>query len=160
MWEGVVHVVPPPQFRHQDLEGELHHVLAARASGRGLKAIAEVGVYRPGRDDDFRVPDLVVVHPRHVSVRGVEGRAELVVEIRSPHDETYTKLPFYAAVGCRQMLVVDRDTCALELFVLRDGDLAAAPGPFVLSAVGVTIATLPRPGLRLTWEGGATDIVV
>jgi Uma2 family endonuclease len=41
-----------------------------------------------------------------------------VIEIRSPHDETYDKLPFYAALGVHEVVIIDRDTKHPELYRL------------------------------------------
>lgn len=77
----------------------------------GLEVVYEAGVIAPGVDDwrDFRVPDLVVARPEHVSDRGVEGRAELVIEIHSPGDETLDKIGWYRRVGVQELLVVERE---------------------------------------------------
>lgn len=113
MWDGVQHVVPPPSFGHQHRGTGLLTVFATLAAGSGLLATYETGVFRPGTSKDYRIPDLVVVHPDHVSERGVEGRAELVVELRSPDDESWEKLPFYAEMGVQEVLIVDATACAV-----------------------------------------------
>jgi Uma2 family endonuclease len=41
-------------------------------------------------------------------------RAEVVVELRSPDDETYAKLDWYARLGVGQVLVVDVATRRAE----------------------------------------------
>jgi Uma2 family endonuclease len=61
------------------------------------------------RFDEMWEADVVVARPEHTSSRGVEGPAGLVVEIRSPDDETYEKFPFYEQVGVREVLVVELD---------------------------------------------------
>jgi len=85
-----------------------------------------------------------------VTRRGVEGPAELVVEVRSPGDETYDKLPFYERKGVRQVLVVARDALAVQLF---EGAQLVAPGPvgFLLTALGLSVQTRPRWG-RPSWS--------
>jgi Uma2 family endonuclease len=163
MWEGVLHMVPAPSGPHQRLAHRLGATLVPFADSKGLVASHETGLYRPGADEsDYRVPDLVYARPEHASDRGVEGRAELAVEIRSPRDETYAKLGFYAEAGVQELLVVDRDTYALELFVLRGATLHAAlpdaSGAVLLSSLGVSLATVAGPALRLTWDGGTTEI--
>ena len=76
----------------------------------------------------YRVPDLGYARPEHVSERGIEGRAALVVEILSPGDESYEKLPFYRQVGVEEVLFVDQATRAFE--VRRpDGDGWRLVGP-------------------------------
>ena len=147
MWEGVLHVVPQPLTPHQHLAAQLTAILLRVAEARGLVFLPETAVYRPDEmDANYRVPDLLVARPEHVTRRGVEGPAELVVEIRSPGDETYDKLPFYERMACRQVLVIDRDTLAVELF---EGTRAVAAGPdgFRLAALDVTIEAQPGPAL-------------
>jgi Uma2 family endonuclease len=46
------------------------------------------------------------------------GRGVLRSEIRSPDDETYEKLPFFARIGVRELLVIDRDSKRPEIFRL------------------------------------------
>jgi Uma2 family endonuclease len=48
-----------------------------------------------------------------------------VIEIRSPEDETYEKLPFYAALGIRDVIVVDRDTKRPEIYRLAGAQYVA-----------------------------------
>ena len=116
MWEGELHMVPPPDFNHQRRESRLLRALGPVADQGGLEVVPEAGLYEA--DDSWRVPDLVVVRPEHVTRRGVEGGAVLAVEIRSPDDETLAKMPFYARFGVEELLVVDRDTAGVELFRL------------------------------------------
>jgi Uma2 family endonuclease len=56
------------------------------------------------------VPDLVVFHPSVGAEEGVRGPASLVVEIRSPGDESFEKLPFFDRIGVGEVLIIDRDT--------------------------------------------------
>src|SRR5438270_5835277 len=81
MWEGVLHMVPQPLSRHQLLGARLLTALTPAADERRLWAAYETSVFRPGGAGfDYRVPDLVFARPERFSERGVEGRAELVVE--------------------------------------------------------------------------------
>jgi Uma2 family endonuclease len=121
MWEGVLHMGPQPIWEHQHLGAELLVVLARVVKRNGLVIVYETELHRA--EDDWRVPDLLVVDPAEHGRRGVDGRAELAVEIRSPGDETYEKLGFYAAKELGELLVIDRDTKAVELFILQDGRL-------------------------------------
>jgi hypothetical protein len=61
------------------------------------------------------------------------------VEIISEDDRSREKLSFYAAVGVRELLLIDRDPWALELYRLRDGELD-----------GVGRSTLDRPDTLLS----------
>lgn len=164
MWEGELHMVPQPSGHHQRMAHELGAVLLPLAKAAGLIGLQEPGVHRPGRTDSWRVPELGYCRPEHYSrQKGVVGPTELLVEIRSPRDETYAKLPYYADLGCRDVLVIDRDSLAVELFVL-DGDrlVPAAPdgaGRVWLASVNAWIGRIEGPGLRVEWEGGQADLV-
>lgn len=163
MWDGVLHMVPPPMDNHQRLELSLGAALLPLATARGLVASVETGLFRPGQTErDYRVPDLVISRPENRTRHGVEGRAELVVELRSPNDETYHKLDFYAEMQVQELLVIDPGTCALAAFVLRREELVAVPagpdGSVALTCLGVTLSTPSAGTLRLAWPGGATDI--
>lgn len=63
----------------------------------------------------YRVPDLGFARAADVSERGIEGRAALVVEVLSPRDDAYQKLPFYRRVGVEELLFVDAVTKAFEV---------------------------------------------
>ena len=117
MWDGVLHMVPPPSSGHQHRGTKLIVLLHRLAGQAGLIAMYEAGLFRPGRDDDYRQPDHVLVRPGDLSARGVEGRAELVVEIRSPNDESYEKLPFFAEMEVQEVLILDGSTVDLRRLV-------------------------------------------
>ena len=94
----------------------------------------------------YRVPDLGMARPKDVSERGIEGRAVLVIEVLSPRDDSYAKLPFYRRVGVEELLFVDARTRAFE--VRRP----ASEGWEVVAADedGWTTLTSLGVGLRLT----------
>ena len=158
MWDGVVHVVPPAGGPHQRLGSRLLMALGPRAEALGLVPSYETGLFRAA--DDYRVPDLLFCRPASVSDRGAEG-AELVVELRSPGDETYAKLDFYAAVGVRELLVVHPDDRRVELFRAVEQRLlpvsADAEGALTCDVLGVRFATAAGV-LSLRWDGGSADL--
>lgn len=161
LWEGVLHMVPPPSGPHQRLGMRLAHVLDALAREKGLVGSYETGLFRPGTDDDYRVPDQLYAGPELLSERGVEGPAELVVEIRSPGDETYDKLRFYASLGVAEVLVVHPGEGRAELFLLRgDRHVLVQPdahGEVALRSLGLRLSTL-EGRLRLAWSGGHAEL--
>ncbi len=163
VWEGVLHMVPPPSYEHQRLGTLLLVFLEPIARGRGLLASYETGVFRPEAGEaDFRVPDLVVARPQQVTARGVEGGAEMVVEIRSPNDESVEKLPFYQALGVQEVLLIEPGERTVELYVLRGGRYHAAlpdaQGVVRSPALGVTFATAPGPQLVLGGPEGTVQV--
>ena len=139
---------PPPSFGHNDRGGDLYSLLRPLAIAAGMKVTYETGVFRPGRSDDYRQPNLAVSHPDHRSHRGIEGRAELVVEIRSPYDETWEKLAFFAEMGIPEVLILDFDSAVLlrlradspsyiEVAADVDGSVRSAVLPFWFANLGV-----------------------
>jgi Uma2 family endonuclease len=142
MWDGVLHMVPPPSYAHQKLGSALLVALKPFVEDQGLSIVYRVGVFRDGRD--YRVPDLVICREDQASERGVERGAEVVIELRSPGDETSEKLPFYGAMGVREVFVIDPATARIELFVLRGGKLL----PVVADASSVLRSEVLRVGLR------------
>ncbi|MEO6120690.1 MAG: Uma2 family endonuclease [Acidimicrobiales bacterium] len=160
-WDGELHMAPPPSGDHQQLGSRLLRVLGPLAEARGLVAVYETGLFRAGAERDYRIPDHTYARADQLSRRGVEGGPPLVIEIRSPADETYEKLDWYAAQGVGEVLVIEPDTRAVELFVLRGGRLVLVQGGSEgvrIAALEVTVAAVAGPLLRLSWDGGSADI--
>ena len=125
-WAGEWRLVNPPKFWHSVMNLRLALALAPLADARGLvAAIDACGVF--AADNDWRVPDQVYARPEDAREEGVVS-AELVVEIRSPGDDSYRKLPFYAARGVREVLVVHEDRRA-ELYPRDAGGEMVAVTP-------------------------------
>jgi len=147
MWDGVLHIVPPASSEHNELGADLMRLLGRLAAARGLRRFVEPGIFDPDVQSmtSYRVADLGFARPEHVTRRGIEGRAVLVVEILSAWDESYEKLPYYRRVGVEELLYVDQSTRAFE--VRRpDGDgwavVGADPdGGVELSSLGVGLRT-------------------
>jgi Uma2 family endonuclease len=163
VWEGVLHTPPPPSARHQRLATNLLFVLKPVVEARGLEAWSETGLYQPGAGErDYRVPDLMAARPERATERGVEGAADVVIEILSPDDETYEKLPFYEALGVLEVIIIEPRTRSVELHVLRGGKLPImAPDPsgaLRSEVLGVSLRTVEGPRLRIEWDGGGSDV--
>ncbi|MGH3852103.1 MAG: Uma2 family endonuclease [Pseudonocardiaceae bacterium] len=158
VWNGVLHMVPPPGGPHQDVGAELFLALGPLAKRHGLRPRYETGLYRA--DDDYRVPDQLYCRPGQLSDRGAEG-AELVVEIRSKGDETYDKIGFYAQVGVREMLIVHPDGRWVELLRAVGGRLlpvsADAESAVHSDVLDARFATV-EDRLRITWRDGVADV--
>jgi Uma2 family endonuclease len=162
MWDGVLHMVPPPSSWHQRFGTELLALLLPVAKARGLELSYETGFYRPACEErDYRVPDLVFARPEQYTKQGVGG-AELVVELLSEGDESREKLGFYAELGVSEVLLIDPDTREIELYVLRGGRLHVAlpddHGAVRSQVLGVSFTTAPGPRLSLSWPEGSGQI--
>lgn len=158
MWDGVLHMVPPPGGPHQRLATEFLLAAGPVAKQRGLVPHFETGLF--DHDANYRVPDLLFSRSDQLSERGVEG-AELVVEFRSPRDETYQKLDFYAAKGVREMLVLHPKERRFELLRNLGGRMVpvspADDGGVLCEVLGIRLATVDGK-LHLTWNGGSADL--
>jgi Uma2 family endonuclease len=157
VWEGVLHMVPPPSAKHQMLSTDLVIVLGPLARARGFRPLMETGLFRA--EDDYRVPDQMYARPDQIGERGVEGGAVLVVEIKSPGDETYEKLDWYAGTGVDSALVIDPDTRVAEVFVRQGDRMVPSTEPVtVIPALGVELVTVDGPRLRISWDGGSAEV--
>jgi Uma2 family endonuclease len=116
VWEGVLHMVPAPSHEHADIESQLHTVLRPLARQAGLTMIGQSNVGEG--EDDFRVPD-AALH-RSGSSGIWHPTAALVIEIVSPGDESWKKLPFYAAHEVDEVLIVDPQERSVD-WLGRDG---------------------------------------
>jgi Uma2 family endonuclease len=80
--------------------------------------VASIG----GWPNDYRIPDLVLLLPERFAIdrnEYFEGAPSAVVEIHSPDDERYEKLPFYARLGVPEVWVIHRDSKEPEIHVLK-----------------------------------------
>ena len=102
VWDGVLHMNPAPSGRHGKLDRQLAVLLEPLAERAG---VTSTGPFNLGEERDFRVPD-GGLH-RDWTDRVWYSTAALAIEIVSPGDETYDKLPFYAAHKVDEVLIVD-----------------------------------------------------
>jgi len=163
VWDGVLHVVPPASPRHQKFEFDLEAVLHPLVVAHGLEIFHEAGVYeRIGDARSFRTPDLIISDPQHVSERGIEARAEIVIEVLSPEDESRKKFEFYARCGISEFWIVHPITRAIEVYVLREGlyveEPAGPEGAIKAPRLGLRLRLVEGPKLRIVWGDGSAEI--
>jgi len=116
VWEGVLHMSPPPSSRHELLVGQLARALdpLARAQSLGLLGAAGIGV-----KDDHRVPDLTLLRPP-IQPQW-QPTAALAIEVLSWREPAAKKLDFYAAHQVDELLIVDPDKRDVDWLALREG---------------------------------------
>lgn len=166
VWEGVYFMPPLPNDEHQEFVQRLCYILEDVVGWQGLAKVRP-GVNLTGReedwDHDYRAPD-VIVFLRDTNAKNRRthwvGPADFLVEIVSPGDRTWEKLPFYESLGVREILIVDRNPWALELYRHQEGRLALVGrsthdqgGPLASATVPLVFelaAGQERPVLRVT----------
>lgn len=117
IWEGVYHMVPAPSHAHASIEAQLVRLLGPAADAAGLEATGQCNIGES--EHDFRVPDGALHRP------GAAGTwhptAAIVIEVVSPGDESWEKLPFYAAHRVDEVLIVDPQQRSVSWLALKDG---------------------------------------
>jgi Uma2 family endonuclease len=117
IWEGVYHMVPAPSGSHATIESQLHRLLGPLAMAVGLTMIGQSNLGES--EHDFRVPDSAL--HRSLPLGVWHPTAALVIEIVSPGDESWEKLPFYAAHDVDEVLIVDPQKRSVSWLAL-EGD--------------------------------------
>ncbi|HYV39214.1 MAG TPA: Uma2 family endonuclease [Gemmataceae bacterium] len=148
VWEGVYVVPPLPTNPHQNIVQWLSNVLfnVINLENRGsVFPGANVSDRRDGWSHSFRAPDIVaVLNGSTAEDCGTHwfGGPDFLVEVRSGKpDVVEEKLPFYARIGVRELLVVDRDSREMTLYrsdgnTMRPVDLSTIAGKkWLVSAV-------------------------
>jgi Uma2 family endonuclease len=170
VWDGVTIVAPLPDNEHQELVTKLSCVFFITVNDPGLgkvRAGTNVSDREAGWLHNYREPE-VAVFLQGTAARNCDthwvGGPDFAVEIISPHDWTRRKLPFYAQIGTRELLLVDRDPWALELYRLEGGTLVLAgksdlsePNMLTSSVLPLTFRLVPgevRPCIEVVHADG------
>jgi Uma2 family endonuclease len=124
-------MAPAPAYEHQRIVSAIDRFLGplCERHGRGVLAIGINVFNEASRAEDYRIPDFTFIaggRERLLARDGVRGGGpDAVIEVRSPDDETYDRLPFFAGLGVREVIVIDRDTKKTEIFRLAGSQYVA-----------------------------------
>lgn len=151
MWEGVLHMPPALNRYHQDLEFCLESYLrfywAPTCQGKVYHQINLTPI--GGWPNNYRIPDLVLLLPQRFAIdrnEYFEGAPDVVVEIHSPGDEAYEKLPFYRDLGVTEAWIIHRETRESEIHVLKRNSYqkqsASAQGWIRSPHMGIELASV------------------
>jgi Uma2 family endonuclease len=164
VWEGV-YIVSPDR-------NNIHQWFITRLMNAFLNVIdidsgdqLFYGINLSDREDwlqNYRIPDLAVIL-RGNPIRDLDthfrGGPDLVVEITSPGDRCREKLPFYARIGVREVLVIDRDPWAVELYRL-DGEELKLVGKATLDHPEIVASQVLPVGFSIESGAERPQIVV
>jgi Uma2 family endonuclease len=170
VWEGVYVMPPYPNNEHQFLQTRLTTILdlVVGLQGKGeVLAGANVSDRIEGWTHNYRCPDVAVFLKGNRAENHETfwfGGPDFAVEIVSPDDASRDKLEFYASVGVRELLIVDRAPWKLELYRLQGKSLvdvgnSVLPKPATLRSEVVPlsfrlVAGGPRPSVEVTHDDG------
>lgn len=166
VWEGVCVMNPMPNDEHQQLVNRFAAIF------QDVIDWPEIGDVRPGVNvsdrvenwrENYRVPD-VAVFLKDGAARNYgefwHGGPDLAIEIVSSNDRTRDKVPFYASVGVRELLIIDREPWKIDLLRTDSGQLkhlaSSTPANKVILASDVLPFTFqmqegaPRPRIAVT----------
>jgi len=138
VWDGVTIFMPLRNLEHQRIVAffmrVFHHIYELDGPVLCLPG-ANVSDRIQGWDKNYREPDVLVVFEDSQAKEcdtHLCGGPDFLVEVLSPDDRSREKLPFYAKIGSREVLLIDRDPWQLELYQLKRGKLrlvgTAKPG--------------------------------
>ncbi|MGH9125270.1 MAG: Uma2 family endonuclease [Acidimicrobiales bacterium] len=113
VWEGTYHMAPAPRFNHSYLDDAVAVLLHSYARAAGLIGS---GPFNLGGPDDYRVPDRGY-HRKLLDVVFCRTAA-IAIEIVSPDDESYQKLPFYALHHVDEVIFIEPATRRVRIFSL------------------------------------------
>ena len=121
VWEGVYVMVPFAHSRHGVVKSDLVYAVEGQARRAGLQGGDSFNL---GEPEDYRVPDAGWHHGP--TSRLYVPTAAIVLEVRSPDDDTFAKFGFYAAHGVDELLVAEPLARTVRCWHLLDGGYVEA----------------------------------
>jgi len=151
VWEGAYHMPPDPTVDHQSFVIVLAHALFDQAVAAGLVVTPGLHLCHPSHPlRDYRIPDVAIIDrdPRF-DVNGgfgVSGGVHLAIEIRSPNDESYAKVGFYAERGARRLLIIDGPAGVMVRYDLGDDGAYGETRSADPLEIGFGVSVMLEPG--------------
>src|SRR5262245_7519856 len=129
VWSGTYILRAPLDNEHQAVTTALATVCQIVVDWAGLGAV-RAHTYLSDREEEwlqnYRNPDVSVVLAGNRGKNCAShwcGSTDCVAETISPNDYSREKLPFYEKLSVREVLLIDRDPWALELYRLKNKKL-------------------------------------
>ncbi len=161
VWEGVYVMSPMANNEHQALATQLSAAICTVVDWRDLGLTlngANVSDSRDNWNHNYRIPDVLVFLNDSAAIDcGTHwfGGPDFAIEIVSPGDRTLEKLDFYAKIGTRELLVIDRHPWQLTLYRLTNSRLAPVAISDPQHSATIISAVIP---LRLDLDAKANCI--
>ena len=165
VWNGVYVMSPEADNSHQIIVTLLSSAIVESVRNRGILVLSGTNISDQVDDwtRNYRVPDIAVFMPGNPAENREThflGGPDFLVEVVSKYDRSRRKLDFYASVGVREVLFVNRDPWRLDLYTLGDGKLELAATSLRDGAIAIESDVLgmsfrlepsePRPRIEAT----------
>ena len=130
VWDGVYVMNAQPNDEHQSIVSRMSHIFECVVGDTGLGQVrpgTNISDRHEGWKENYRCPDVAVFLNNSTAINRRthwQGGPDLAVEIASPRDQTWEKIEFYASVGTRELIIVDRAPWAIELYRLSASQLS------------------------------------
>jgi|SRR5947209_6871213 len=165
VWDGVTFIMPDADTEHHDIA--IFFIWVFRSvfnpdHGDRVQGSTNVTDRLRGWRKNYRNPDVCLFRAGNPAEdRGTHwyGGPDFALEIVSPDDRSRDKLDFYAGVGTREVLILDRDPWRMELYQVSRGKMrlrgtGAVGGGVVTSTVTPftfqLVRSRPRPKIKIT----------
>jgi Uma2 family endonuclease len=136
VWQGDYHMAPAANFQHGRVQFEIARLLDSQVPP-GLVLGLEFNL---GDKTNFRVPDLGI-HRGDPSGSWF-ATAAIVVEVRSPDDESYEKFDFYFEHGVEEILIADLTTHEVRWFARGADGFVDADRSALLGVTSADVAAV------------------
>ena len=122
---GVLYMTPPPGYQHEDAVSRLNRMLSdymTAIGDSGTLYVPRAGIMK--EPNSWLEPDLFYVSAETKArlEPGYRNTADLVIEVISPGSAIYdrnTKADTYAALGVKELWLVDQSARIIEVRLLR-----------------------------------------
>ncbi len=176
VWDGDYLFMPLPNDVHQDIVNRFSQLMLVLFGWNSPDYVAP-GVNISDRPqnwrENYRCPDFVVYLQGNPAVNHEtfwHGGPDFLVEVVSEDDRSRDKLPFYASVSTREVLIIDRDPWTIELYQLQNGSLVligestiATPTILPSGVLPVSFQLIPgshRPGIKVSQVGSNQSWII
>jgi Uma2 family endonuclease len=166
VWDGVYIMAPMANVEHQAVVSGLTIAIGS-ALADNPAACVFAGINVSDRRDDwernYRCPDVAVVLANSKAVDCGPffcGGPDFVAEVASNYDRSREKFEFYARVGVREMLLVDRNPWQLELYRLDGPKLKLAGTSNLADQQTIASQILPLTYRLLSRPSGRPQIEI
>ena len=135
-WElidGMPYAMAAPNRVHQEISGQMSRLIGNFLVGKPCKVFAapfDVRLNADTYDDTVVQPDIVVICDKaKLDDKGCIGTPDMAIEILSPSTkmrDLILKFRRYLQAGVREYWIVDPDSKTVSVYVLKNGEYAAA----------------------------------